>query len=65
MDSPDFENGNSIRIRFKDGNEPIQGDTIVNTQAYKDPFDEKMDKSLTMIDFILLIPRAIALFFKY
>ncbi|MFJ5771628.1 M23 family metallopeptidase [Psychrobacillus sp. NPDC093180] len=67
MDSPDFENGNSIRIRFKDGNEPIQGDTVVNPLDYKDPFDEKlnkMDNSLTMIDFILLIPRTIAQFFK-
>lgn len=67
MDSADLESGNSIRIQFKDGNEPIQGDTIVNPQEYKDPFDEKLDKignSLTIMDFILLIPRTIAQFFK-
>lgn len=30
MDSPDIVYGKSIRILFKDGNEPIQGDTISN-----------------------------------
>lgn len=30
MDSPDIGYGKSIRILFKDGNEPIQGDTIYN-----------------------------------
>jgi len=28
MDSPDYLNGKSIRIRFKDNIEPIQGDLI-------------------------------------
>ncbi|MEK4423605.1 M23 family metallopeptidase [Solibacillus sp. FSL K6-1523] len=31
MDSPDLNNAKSLRIRFKDGVEPIQGDTISNT----------------------------------
>ncbi|WP_234007811.1 M23 family metallopeptidase [Lysinibacillus sp. FJAT-14745] len=31
MDSPDLVYGKSIRILFKDGKEPIQGDTISNT----------------------------------
>ncbi len=30
MDSPDIVYGKSIRILFKDGREPIQGDTISN-----------------------------------
>lgn len=67
MDSPDFENGKSIRIQFHDGNEPIQGNTIVNPQEYKDSFDEKLDKignAMTIMDFVLLIPRAIAQLFK-
>lgn len=31
MDSPDYMNCKSIRIRFADGKEPIQGDVIKNT----------------------------------
>ncbi|WP_285396642.1 M23 family metallopeptidase [Lysinibacillus sp. fls2-241-R2A-57] len=31
MDAPDIVNGKSIRILFKDGKEPIQGDTISNS----------------------------------
>lgn len=30
MDSDDLEKGNAIRIQFKDGYEPIQGDTVSN-----------------------------------
>lgn len=30
MDSSDFEQAKSIRIRFKDGNEPVRGDIISN-----------------------------------
>ncbi|MFP7492948.1 M23 family metallopeptidase [Terribacillus saccharophilus] len=29
MDAADFGTGKSIRIQFKDGNEPIQGDTVI------------------------------------
>lgn len=32
MDSSDLESGKSIRIKFKNGIEPIQGDTISNVQ---------------------------------
>jgi hypothetical protein len=44
MDSLDLESGKSLRIRFKDGIEPIQGDTVSNVHEYKDTFDEKFDK---------------------
>ncbi|YCA46428.1 M23 family metallopeptidase (plasmid) [Bacillus sp. JZ8] len=39
MDSSNLESGNSLRIRFKDGMEPIQGDTILNVLEYKETFD--------------------------
>lgn len=44
MDSLDLESGKSLRIRFKDGIEPIQGDTVSNVHEYKDTLDEKFDK---------------------
>lgn len=67
MDSSDFESGKSLRIRFKNGIDPIQGDTISNIQAYKDTFDEKFDKvdnAMTVGELLFLIPRTIAQFFK-
>lgn len=67
MDSSNFERGKSLRIRFKDGSEPIQGDTISNIQEYKDTFDEKVDKvenTWTIVEILLLIRRAIAQFFQ-
>ncbi|RDW18635.1 M23 family peptidase [Oceanobacillus chungangensis] len=67
MDSSDFESGKSLRIRFKDGVEPIQGDTISNVSVHRDAIDEKIDKvdnALTIGELLLLIPRAIAQFFK-
>jgi Peptidase family M23 len=39
MDSSNLESGKSLRIRFKDGIEPIQGDTILNVPEYKETFD--------------------------
>ncbi|ATP42322.1 hypothetical protein CSE16_00460 [Solibacillus sp. R5-41] len=41
MDSPDLQNANSLRIQFKDGIEPIQGDTISNTSQQQGTFKEK------------------------
>ncbi len=61
MDSSDFTSGKSIRIRFEDGYEPIQGDIISNIKR-KDSFEEKIDKAdifLTIGEILLYIPRAI------
>ena len=67
MDSPDMEKGKSIRIRFKDGPEPIQGDTVSNFKEYNadeiDKFD-KVENALTISELLLFIPRTIMHFFK-
>lgn len=41
MDTPSFDKGKSIRIRFKGIKEPIQGDYIYGSKSYRDTFDEK------------------------
>lgn len=67
MDSSNIENGKSLRIRFKDGIEPIQGDTISNVQADKDNFDDKFDKVenvWTISEVLAMISRTIAQLFK-
>ena len=67
MDSPDFGNGKSLRIRFKGEYEPIQGDTVSNAPKHKDSSEDKFDKvenALTIGEALLLIPRTIAQFFK-
>ncbi|MFP7486486.1 M23 family metallopeptidase [Priestia filamentosa] len=46
MDSSDWENGKSLRIKFKDGIEPIQGDTISNVIKYKDKDKDTFDKKM-------------------
>lgn len=67
MDSSSIENGKSLRIRFKNGVEPIQGDMVSNIQEFKDTFNERFDKvenTLTISEFLSLIPRTIAQLFK-
>ncbi len=39
-DSSDFRNGKSLRIQFKDGSEPIQGDRVSNVLEYKSTLDK-------------------------
>ena len=68
MDSPDFSDGKSLRIKFKNGIEPIQGDMISNVQKDKeDATDGKIDfmeNAMTIGEVLAFIPRAIAQFFK-
>jgi len=67
MDSTDFTTGKSIRIRFKDDQEPIQGDLISNPNQFKEPLTEKIDKvdtALTIGELLLFIPRGIVQFIK-
>lgn len=67
MDSPDFMNCRSIRIRFTNGEQPIQGDTVRQSSKPKkqkmDTFD-KVDAAFTLADVFLFIPRIIGSFFK-
>ncbi|WP_245604720.1 M23 family metallopeptidase [Paucisalibacillus globulus] len=67
MDSPDYMTCRSIRIRFNDGLEPIQGDTVTqSTQKEKEKMDtfDKVENAFTLADVFLLIPRIIGSFFK-
>lgn len=67
MDSPDFYKGTSIRIRFKDGLEPIQGETVSAYIPPKSTAAEKVDKvdtALTIGEILLFIPRLVGQFFK-
>ena len=67
MDSSDYMNCRSIRIRFNDGIEPVQGDTIAAYELKEKPkmdtFD-KVENAFTIADIFLFIPRMIGSFFK-
>ncbi|WP_174613706.1 M23 family metallopeptidase [Virgibacillus ihumii] len=39
MDSPDFSEGNSVRIQFKSGKEPIQGDIVKPIISFRNTVD--------------------------
>ncbi|WP_461611565.1 peptidoglycan DD-metalloendopeptidase family protein [Cytobacillus kochii] len=66
--SGDWQKGKSIRIRFKNGVEPIQGEIITNhLTKYHDRFEEKFVKvehTMTIADYVFAIPRAIIQLFK-
>lgn len=68
MDSGDLRKGKSIRIRFKNGVEPIQGEIVTNhLTKYRDRFEEKFDKvenTMTIADYVFAVPRAIIQLFK-
>lgn len=66
MDSPDYLNCKSIRIRFNNGTEPIQGDFVTQSIEEKTKMDtfDKVEATFTLADFFLLIPRFIGSFFK-
>ena len=67
MDSPDYMNCRSIRIRFNNGMKPIQGDFVkqsfVEEKMKMDTFD-KVEATFTLADFLLIIPRFISTLFK-
>lgn len=67
MDSSDLYKGTSIRIRFKNGLEPIQGDVVSEYMPLKNPSNNKVDKvdtAITIGEIMLFIPRLIGQFFK-
>lgn len=67
MDSPDYMNCQSIRIRFNNGKKPIQGDTVTQcVQKEKDKMDpiDIIENSFSLVDIFLFIPRVIGSFFK-
>lgn len=68
MNSADLRKGKSIRIRFKNGVEPIQGEIVTNhLTKYRDRFEEKFDKvenTMTIADYVFAVPRAIIQLFK-
>ena len=67
MNSADFTTGKSIRIRFQNQQEPIQGDFISNPDQFKEPLTEKIDKvdtALTIGEILLFIPRTIIQYIK-
>ncbi|MCJ1907695.1 M23 family metallopeptidase [Planococcus ruber] len=68
MDSPEMDQGISLNIRFKDGLEPIQGDTVHAAVMEKKPqkldaFD-KAEVAFSLSDFFLFIPRLLRQLFK-
>lgn len=67
MNSPDIMDCQSIRIRFNNGEEPIQGDMITQSMSQEtqkmDTFD-KLENTFTLADILLFIPRIIGSFFK-
>ena len=66
MDSEDYVNGQSIRIRFEDGTEPIQGDTVSYMRPRNNKIVETIDRvdtAFTLGDVFLAIPRFISSFF--
>lgn len=68
MDSEDLHKGKSVRIRFKNGVEPIQGEIVTNhLTKYLNRFEEKFDKvenTMTIADYVFAVPRAIIQLFK-
>lgn len=68
MDAPDLENGRSLHIRFENGLEPIQGNTVHPPEAKKEQQTldtvEKAEIAFSLSDLLLFIPRLIGQFFK-
>ena len=67
MNSPDYMNCQSIRIRFNNGEEPIQGDSVTQSvQKEKGKMDviDIVENSFSLADICLFIPRIIGSFFK-
>ncbi|WP_084135837.1 M23 family metallopeptidase [Jeotgalicoccus psychrophilus] len=68
MDSPDINSGKSLRIRFADGIEPIQGDivtqSIIKTSSKKkDKMIDTLDKAdlfSSVLELLLYVPRLIS-----
>ena len=66
MNLEDYVNGQSIRIRFEDGTEPIQGDTVSYMRPRNNKIVEKIDSvdtALTLGDLFFAIPRFVGSFF--
>lgn len=61
MDAPNLTKCKSRRIRFHDGKEPIQGDTVVSKKMKKSMGEkaEHLDLIATLAEVLMLIPRAI------
>lgn len=65
MNTADINKGKSLRIKFADGADPIQGDVVTqsfssaNNEEKKNKRDvlDKLDTSFSIIDFILFVPR--------
>ncbi|SOC43942.1 M23 family metallopeptidase [Salinicoccus kekensis] len=72
MDSPDLYNCCSLPIRFSNGTKPIQGDYVaqslnINENNLEENRMDKWDKTevtLSLLDYILMIPRFIGQFLK-
>ncbi|WP_211655504.1 M23 family metallopeptidase [Planococcus alpniumensis] len=70
MNSPDLHNCKSLCIRFTDGSQPIQGDTVtqgpLENDTNKPSLDnvEKAEIAFSLSDVLLFIPRLIGQFFK-
>lgn len=69
MDAPSLIHCKSLRIRFHDNGEPLQGDTVTSETKHKPKksFVEKTDKFdffVTFVDILTLLPRAVWQFLK-
>ena len=69
MDAPSLANCKSLRIRFHDNVEPLQGDIVMSEkkQPLKKSFDEKADKFdfwISLMEMFIFIPRVVYQIFK-
>lgn len=66
MDNPQFEKAKSIRIRFQNQHEPVQGDIVEPLPLNENKVDtmDKVETSFSFIDLLLLVPRIIGQYFK-
>lgn len=66
MDCPKLEKAKSIRIQFQDHREPVQGDIVEPLPLDENKIDtfDKVENSVTFIDILLTIPKAISQYFK-
>ncbi|MEV9639573.1 M23 family metallopeptidase [Mammaliicoccus sciuri] len=67
MDNASISKGQSIRMKFHNGKEPIQGDLVNFSAAIKEQKLDSLDKAemaFTLSDILLFIPRLIVTYFK-
>lgn len=67
MDNASISTGQSIRMKFYNGKEPIQGDLVNFSAAIKEQKLDSLDKAemaFSLSDILLFVPRLIVTYFK-